>query len=497
MSSSREEVVHAAAALGYTIPESDVADYVGVLSKAKASFEEVEAMEAHNDGTNRLPTNPDIDSSPRDNIHLPEMADNPLGGWAYPRTCPYSHPASDLLKGKTVCLKDNIAMAGVPCLLGTSTFTDWIPKTNATVITRILLHGGTITGKAVCENLSRGAVSCTAASGPVDNPYAKGYSAKGSSSGTAALVGTALCGLYGMKATTGLVPYTGIASNDASMDYVGPMTSNCRDCATLLETIAGVDGLDDRQIAGTPWPDDVPKYAEILRLMELKNWLKGVSIGILKEGLEPSTMDVGVKEKFLAAAKVVPIHTQARTLYAVMSKMGNHMGMLGMATGRRSVLLTDLFEKKSLPYTQEVMEKMNVTSKDGLLVGELGWTQYPQIYAKSVNIMRKVKDSYDKALEEVDFLVMPTTFTPSNPYPASRSTPLQHSEASARKLENTSPFTGSGHSALALPIGFVPAKDDPNIRLPASLQIVGRYWDEVGILKAAYAWENTQDWKTP
>lgn len=280
-------------------------------------------------------------------------------------------------------------MAGVPCLLGTDTFTGWIPKTDATVITRILAHGGTIAGKAVCENLSRGAVSATAASGPVDNPYAKGYSAGGSSSGTAALVGggavdmgigcdqggsiripAALCGLYGFKATTGLVPYTGIASNDASVDYVGPVTKTCMDCAELLQAIAGVDGLDDRQIAGVPFPEDVPKYAEILRSMDLKKGLEGIKIGILKEGLEPRTLDSGVKDKFWAAAKVferlgadvtevsLPIHAQARTIYTVMSKMGNHMGMLGRATGRRGMLLTDLFEKKNLPYTQDVLAKV-------------------------------------------------------------------------------------------------------------------------------------------
>ncbi|KAH8883378.1 putative amidase [Thozetella sp. PMI_491] len=519
MPSSREEVTTVAAAVGYTIPESEVDDYVSLLAKAKAAFEAVEAMDDYQ-------PIPDFDSSPRNDVHLPARSDNPLGAWAYRCTCTSTQPSSDFLKDKTICLKDNIAMAGVPCLLGTDTFVGWVPKADATVVTRILAHGGTIAGKAVCENLSRGAVSATAASGPVDNPYAKGYSAGGSSSGTAALVGSgavdmgigcdqggsiripaALCGLYGFKATTGLVPYTGIASNDASVDYVGPITKDCLDCAKLLGVIAGVDGLDDRQIAGAPFPKDVPKYAEILQSMDLSKGLKGVKIGILKEGLQPPTLDPGVRDKFLAAAKVfeelgaevkevsVPIHTEARTIYTVMSKMGNHMGMLGRATGRRGLLLTDLLEKKNLPYTQEIIEKMNNTSKDGLLAGEIGWTQYPLAYAKAVNLMRKVKDMYDLALDEVDFLIMPTTVTPSNPYPLPGATPLQHSNASAGKLENTASFNGSGHPALAMPIGFVSAKDDPKLKLPASLQIVGKYWDEAAILKLAYAWENARDWK--
>lgn len=279
-------------------------------------------------------------------------------------------------------------MARVPCLLGTSSFTGWTPQTDATVVTRILDHGGIIVGKAVCENLSRGAVSCTAATGPVDNPWAMGYSAGGSSSGTAALVGSgtvdmgigcdqggsvripaALCGLYGFKATTGLVPYTGIASNDASVDYVGPMTRSCMDCADLLQAIAGVDGLDDRQIAGTPIPSCVPQYGSILRATEDQG-VKGLRIGVLREGLSSPHLDSGVERKFRAAVQVfeelgatvtevtVPMHEIARTIFTVMSKMGNHMGMLGRATGRRQVMLTDLFEKKNMPYSQKAISKV-------------------------------------------------------------------------------------------------------------------------------------------
>jgi amidase len=113
-------------------------------------------------------------------------------------------------------------MAGVPCLYGTDSFSDWTPKIDATVVTRILEAGGIIAGKAVCENLSRGALSITAATGPVHNAYAKGYSAGGSSSGTGALVGSgsvdmglgcdqggsvripaAVNGCYGLKPTVG------------------------------------------------------------------------------------------------------------------------------------------------------------------------------------------------------------------------------------------------------------------------------------------------------
>lgn len=134
-------------------------------------------------------------------------------------------------------------------------------------------------------------------------------------------------------------------------------------------------------------------------------------------------------------------------------------------------------------------------SKEGLLSGEYAWQRYPNVYGKSVNLARKLKDEYDSVLAKYDLLVMPTTITPSNPLPLVEASPLTHIDASKGKLENTSAFNASGHPALAMPIAFVPAPEDPKVRLPASMQIVGKYWDEATILRAAYAWERAANWK--
>ena len=319
--------------------------------------------------------------------YKPEKSENPDNAWAHRFNLAHKAPTCDLLKGKTVCIKDNICVAEVPCLIGTDTFTGWIPKMDATVVTRIVEAGGVITGKAVCENLSTSAASFTAASGPVDNPYAKGYSAGGSSSGTANLVAkgevdlgigadqggsiripASLCGLVGFKATAGLVPYTGCVSNEATIDYVGPITRTCMENAVLLEAIAGVDGLDDRQRAGTPFRDQVPKYSKIL--LETKDaGVKGLRIGILKEGISSKIMDSQVSAKFQAAAKVfeelgatveevsIPMHSIAPAIFGAASKQGGALGRAGRASGRRQVMLTDLYEKM-LPCTTQTIEKV-------------------------------------------------------------------------------------------------------------------------------------------
>lgn len=122
---------------------------------------------------------------------------------------------------------------------------------------------------------------------------------------------------------------------------------------------------------------------------------------------------------------------------------------------------------------------MSVMSKEGLLSGEFAWQHYATVYPKAVNIMRKMRDLYDDIFSSVDVIVMPTTLSPANRLPAADAKPLAQIEAAKGMTENTCSFNATGHPALAMPIGFVPSKTDESIRLPASMQIVGRWHDRV------------------
>lgn len=482
---------------------------------------------------------PDLKLMPRENMYFvpillqnenslvpryfPEKQDNHDNAWAHRFYLAHKSPTSDLLKGETLCIKDNIAVAGVPCLLGTDSFTGWTPKMDATVVTRILEAGGTIVGKAVCENLSTSAASYTAATGPVDNPYVKGYSAGGSSSGTANLVAkqevdmgigadqggsiripASLCGLVGFKATAGLVPYTGCVSNEATIDHVGPMTQNVYDCARLLEAIAGVDGLDDRQQAGTPFRDQLPKYSSLL--LETKNkGLNGIRIGILKEGHSSTIIDPAVKAKFLAAAAVftelgatveevsIPMHLVAPAIFGAASKQGGAIGRAGHATGRRQVMLTDLYELM-LPRTPEALNKMGPVNKNAVFHGEYCWERFPSVYAKAINLTRKLTETYNTALDSYDVLIMPTTITPADPLPLESDSAVTKMSKTIGKLDNTCPFNATGHPALAFPIGFAEATEE-GVKVPVSMQVVGKWWAESLCLRVAFAWEGVRAWK--
>ena len=162
-------------------------------------------------------------------VTLPTGADNPCGAW-FAKATVRGAPTGPLA-GKTFAVKDNIMVAGLPLMNGCASLykQHYTPDFDATVVSRLLAAGATIAGKAACEDLCLSGGSHTNARGAVHNPHAAGYSAGGSSSGSAALVAlgavdcalgcdqggsirlpSSWCGVVGMKPTHGLVPYTGI-----------------------------------------------------------------------------------------------------------------------------------------------------------------------------------------------------------------------------------------------------------------------------------------------
>ncbi|KAI0124019.1 putative amidase [Xylariales sp. AK1849] len=476
---------------------------------------------------------PDMGKYPRTDIHVPE--DTEGGGWATKVTAKCTNPTSDLLNGRTVALKDNIAFAGVRCTNGTS-MVDWVPEIDATIATRIMDAGGLITGKAACENSCLEGMSATSITGQVHNPYANGYNAGGSSSGSGRLVAigsvdlaigcdqggsiripASSCGIVGLKPTWGLVPYTGILSLDAHLDHAGPMARNVKDCALLLEAIAGPDGWDDRQ---PPFglEGDRLKFVEPVEAVlkaETSKMLDGITIGILKEGFDIPDQDANVIQSVRTAAEKftslgatvsevsVPLHKDAPVVWTCgLPLAGGRQALLGDMDGRKQLHLTDRAEKMGDKLTQAQFDALGPGASN-MYMGFL-WIQEKygaKLHGKCMNLMKSISDAYDKALEEFDVLVMPTLPHPPPRLPepgtlGSSEGPLKFLSRSFGMISNTAPFDNSGHPALSLPVGFVPAAEDASVKLPTAIQIVGNKYRDVDCLKVAAAWEKAFDWKS-
>ena len=106
---------------------------------------------------------------PRSPGYRPQPEDNPLGAWYW--RSEIRGASSGPLTGKTLAIKDNVCVAGMPMMNGTSVLEGYVPDVDATVVTRILDAGGTILGKSVCESLCMSGASHTSDTGPVRNPH--------------------------------------------------------------------------------------------------------------------------------------------------------------------------------------------------------------------------------------------------------------------------------------------------------------------------------------
>jgi amidase len=205
---SVEDVVRIGRALGLNLSTQDAESFCRLLQPSFAALNHIDELVE--------PTLPV--KYPRDCGWRPSPEDNPLNAWFW--RCEIKGAVEGPLQGKTFAIKDNICVAGIPMMNGTRLLDGFVPNVDATVVTRILDAGGTISGKAVCESLCASGGSHTSDTGPVRNPHDSRRTTGGSSSGSGALVATrevnmalggdqggsiripsAWCGIYGLKPT--------------------------------------------------------------------------------------------------------------------------------------------------------------------------------------------------------------------------------------------------------------------------------------------------------
>ncbi|KAF8916103.1 amidase signature domain-containing protein [Mucidula mucida] len=500
-----------------SVKDVELPEFTAVLAAAHETFTHVLSLPDY------VPT-PDTKRFPRLDVHRPTSEQNPLNAWAWRATVKDTTDKSKggLLEGKTIALKDNYALAGVPCLMGTEVIKDWTPIIDATAATRALEAGATIIGKGVCENLSLFGSSFSSGTGPIHNPYAKGYSVGGSTSGCAVLIATnnvdmalggdqggsirlpaSHTGIVGFKPTFGLIPYTGIGAMEPTIDHTGPMAKTVLEVATLLQAVAGPDGIDDRQQAGCPALTSIPNYPALAAQP-----IAGMKVGILTEGINTSTADPRVSELIVKAAKQyealgatveevsIPGHVLAPDLWMVVSRLSATEYMLGRGSGRRGLVMNDL-SAKHLPWTQEKFDKLWVSGQNILINGLYAMEHLdPTLLGKATNLVRKVRDEYNAALAQYDVIVLPTIPFVPRKLGSADDGPIAKLSTCAGLTLNSCPFNVTGHPAMSIPVGFLPPINDPEVKLPIGMQIVGKWWDDATVLQFGHAWETTNDWKT-
>ena len=477
------------------LTDADLESFTGLMGAVLESYRRID----------QLPEPALTVRYPRSGGYRPSAEENPLNAWY--QKCSIKGASTGILAGKRIAIKDNVCVAGVPMMNGSSVLEGYVPEFDATIVTRILDAGGEIVGKAVCEHLCFSGGSHTSDTGPVLNPHDHTRSAGGSSSGSTALVvagecdmaiggdqggsiriPSCWCGAYGLKPTYGLVPYTGVFPIELTLDHTGPIAATTYDVALLLEAIAGEDGLDPRQ-------KDVKVEAYT---QALASDTEGLRIGIVTEGFGwPGLSEQDVDELVEASARrfselgaqvspiFIPLHRDGIHIWNGIAVEGATMLMVrgnSMGTnwkGHYSTSLLDAYARGRITRADDLSDTVKLV----VLLGQYMQDRYHgRYYAKAQNLARTLTKAYDDALQSVDLLVMPTL-----PMKATRIPPADapREERVARALEmivNTCPFDVTGHPAMTIPCGL-------SSGLPVGMMLVGKKWNDTTVLRAAHAFE--------
>jgi amidase len=487
------------ASLHMNMSAGEVAEYLEVLEGTFASYDRV----------NQLPDYLPAVRYPRTPGYRPGASENPMNAWAVKSEV--KGAAYGPLSGKRIVLKDNICLAGVPMMNGASTLEGYVPDVDATLATRILDAGGTIVGKAHCEYFCLSGGSHTSALGPVQNPYRHGYAAGGSSSGCGALVGAGevemaiggdqggsirmpACwsGCYGMKATHGLVPYTGVMPIEATIDHAGPMTTTVADNALLLEVIAGPDGLDPRQ-----YNVRVDKYTTALG-----RGVAGMRIGVVTESFGWPSSEADVDDKVRQGAErmrslgavvedvSIPMHLDGGAIWTPIALEGLMVQMMhgnGMGFNWEGLYTTSLLDAHA--NWRARANELSRTLKYSMIAGQYFIKHYRgHFYAKAQNLARLLRKSYDDVLVRYDLLLMPTLPMKATPLPPANAPLALYCQRGFEMLPNTCPFDVTGHPAMSIPCGMSGG-------LPIGLMLIAKQYNEATIYRAAHAFEQLGDWR--
>ncbi len=504
-----DEVVAVAKELGIHLGPDEAVKYRKYLMEQMGQFDTFVQARLEE-------TKPPMVSAARKPGYRPSPEEDPLNAWMW--KCRIEGAAEGLLAGKTVSYKDHIAVAGMPMSFGSFALEGFIPDFDATVVNRVLNAGGTIIGKNVMNGLSGGFGTGGAIGdyGRPLNPHNHDHVTGASSSGSAAAVAArevdisfggdqggsiripaAFSSIVGHKPTFGLLSHFGIGfGSDQSIDYTGPMTRTVDDAAATLQATAGYDPYDPRQTR------DVPASIDVLG--RLADGVSGLRIGVLQEGFDDAEVDV--RDLVMAAVEVlaeagadvskvsIPEHHDIPAAQAALTGEGGlavfKTGFFGAFT--RTYYPASLIAAVNKMWASQA-DMLAPRSKLSLIAAELSRRNYHgRVYAKAQNVRPTYVKAYDTALANVDILVMPTCImtAPKNHTPGSYLEAVEDNLAAMNwsGSRNTLPFNYTGHPALALPVGKSSAG------LPASMQLVGRLFDDPLLMRAAYAYQQSTDW---
>lgn len=409
------------------------------------------------------------------------------------------------LAGVPIAVKDNICTRGLRTTCASKMLEDYVPPYNATVIDKLQQEGAIILGKANLDEFAMGSTTEFSFFGPTRNPWDVNRVPGGSSGGSAASLAAAeatlalgsdtggsircpasFCSVVGLKPTYGLVSRFGLVSFANSLELIGPMGRSAYDVALMLSCIAGRDSMDH-----TTLDVDSMDYTA-----KIKQGIKGMKIGIVKEMISDGVDDVVAKSVHEAASKLESLGASIEEIsinslqYAlasyytiamaeVSSNLARYDGIrYGLHMNPEGFAWNAYYTKARSNFGSEVKRRIMI----GTYVLSSGY--YGKYYLKAQQIRTLMRQELAGIFKKLDLLIAPTM--PVIPFKIGEKIdePLKMYMADI----DTVIANLTGVPAISVPCAF---KDN----LPIGLQIMGNHLSEELLLRTAYAFEQVNDVK--
>lgn len=413
-----------------------------------------------------------------------------------------NHPTP--LLGIPLAIKDNMCTKGIRTTCSSKILSNFIPPYESTVTSRLLSQGYVLTGKTNLDEFAMGSSTENSGFHTTRNPWDTGRIPGGSSGGSAAAVAAdeciaalgsdtggsirqpaSLCGVVGLKPTYGRISRYGLVAFASSLDQIGPITKNVKDSAVLMNIISGHDPFDS-----TSAPVEVPDFTRMLG-QEIKGLKVGIPREYFIEGMD-AAVDAAVKSavRQLESLGAIPVEVSLpHTGYAVAtyyllatseasSNLARYDGVKYGFREQGKDLMDMYINTRARGFGAEVKRRIIL----GTYALSSGY--YDAYYKKAQQVRTLIKRDFEDAFRTVDIIATPTSPTAAFRVGEKADDPLQ--------MYLSDIFTISvnlaGVPGISVPCGFTPDN------LPIGMQLIGKHFDEAGILKVAYAYEQATEW---
>ena len=408
------------------------------------------------------------------------------------------------LAGIPLAIKDNLCTKGIRTTCSSRMLEGFVPPYEATVTERLWNAGAVLLGKTNLDEFAMGSSTETSAFGPSRNPWNPDRVPGGSSGGSAAAVAAgecvaslgsdtggsirqpaAFCGVVGLKPTYGRVSRWGLVAFASSLDQVGPFTSSVADSAEILQVIAGADPRDSTCLS-----NPVDDY-----VAALEKPVRGLRVGMIRECFEAEGLDPQVRASVLAAAAQLerlgcelveiscPRFNDGIATYYVIAPSEASANLArydGVKYGYRAEAGADA-DSLAVMTARSRAEGFGEEVQRRILIGTyaLSAGYVDAFYKKAQQVRTLIRHDFDRAFQQVDLLLTPTSPSTAFRFGAHADDPLAMYLADLLTI----PANMAGLPAISVPCGF----DDQG--LPIGLQLIGGVLQEARLLQLAHHYE--------